>query len=241
MNATTPALIAAAAGVGFGHAIMPDHWLPLALVGRTRRYPIARVARLSGLAGIAHVLVSLLLGGIIIAIGLRLRSGIEHAQSLIVGGVLLLTGMVFIALELSGRGHWHGPGGHSRHAHGKGAENHAHLQPLGSVRVPRRHAREPDRGLLGRAAGIMVPFGAAASPDLTILPVFLAATAVGIGTAVGSVIAFAAVTIATIVCSTLIVASGGYQVGGRWLERWGNSISAGVLVVIGALVVAGAI
>ncbi len=26
MSATTPALLAAAAGVGFGHAILPDHW-----------------------------------------------------------------------------------------------------------------------------------------------------------------------------------------------------------------------
>jgi threonine/homoserine/homoserine lactone efflux protein len=87
----------------------------------------------------------------------------------------------------------------------------------------------------------MVPFGAAASPDLTILPVFFAAAAVGIGTALGSLITFAAVTIGTIVALTLIAAFGGYQVRGRWLERWGNSISAGVLVVIGALVFAGAI
>src|SRR6266566_7624510 len=98
MNATTPALIAVAAGVGFGHAIMPDHWVPLAVVGRARRYPIARVARLSGLAGVAHVLVSLLLGALIIAVGLQFRSAVERAQNLIVGGALLLTGAVFIAL-----------------------------------------------------------------------------------------------------------------------------------------------
>jgi threonine/homoserine/homoserine lactone efflux protein len=87
----------------------------------------------------------------------------------------------------------------------------------------------------------MVPFGAAASPDLTILPVFLAAAAVGAGTAVGSLIMFATVTIATIVCLTVIAAAGGYRVRGRWLERWGNAITAGVLIVIGGLVLAGAI
>ena len=31
---TTLALLAAAAGVGFGQAILPDHWVPLAVVGR---------------------------------------------------------------------------------------------------------------------------------------------------------------------------------------------------------------
>lgn len=80
MSATTPALLAAAAGVGFGHAILPDHWVPLAVVGRTRRYPLARVARLSGMAGVAHVLVSIVLGGVIIAVGLQFRSTVQSAQ-----------------------------------------------------------------------------------------------------------------------------------------------------------------
>jgi nickel/cobalt transporter (NicO) family protein len=236
MNATTPALIAAAAGVGFGHAILPDHWVPLAVVGRARRYPLARVARLSGLAGVAHVLVSLLLGGLIIAVGLQFRSAVEQVQNVIVGGALLLTGLAFIALELSGRGHAHehehrvtsGPAPHGgEHA---GRERHAQLQAPGH-----------DRGRLQWLASVMVPFGAAASPDLTILPVFLAAAAVGIGTAVGSLIAFAAATICTIVAATLIAASGGYRIRGRWLELWANYLTAAVLVVIGLLVFAGLI
>src|SRR5271166_2292536 len=99
VSATTPALLAAAAGVGFGHAILPDHWVPLAVVGRTRRYPLARVARLSGMAGIAHVLVSILLGGVIIAVGLQFRSTVQSAQDTIIGCVLILTGLGFAALE----------------------------------------------------------------------------------------------------------------------------------------------
>lgn len=87
----------------------------------------------------------------------------------------------------------------------------------------------------------MVPFGAAASPDLTILPVFLAATAAGAATAVGSLIAFAVVTISTIVGLTLLATFGGYQVRGRWLERRGNTVTAATLVVIGTLVLTGAV
>ena len=85
----------------------------------------------------------------------------------------------------------------------------------------------------------MVPFGAAASPDLTILPVFLAATAAGTGAAVASLIAFAGVTIATIVTLTVSATVGGYRVRGRWLEKGGNVLTAVVLAVIGALVLAG--
>ena len=223
------ALVIAAAGVGLGHAVMPDHWLPLAVVGRAQRYSPARVARLSGLAGVAHVLVSLLLGAVIIVIGLQFRSQVQSAQDTIVGIVLISTGIGFGIWELSGRGHghWHGPGGHHHHA-----QDHDHTHDHDHAGV-----RPPGRGL----AAIVVPFGAAASPDLTILPVFLAATASGAATAVGSLVAFAAATIGTIVALSLLATVGGYRIRGRWLERFGNAISAAVLISIGLLVLTGTI
>ena len=221
MSATTPALLAAAAGVGFGHAILPDHWVPLAVVGRTRRSPLGRVARLSTLAGVAHVLVSIVLGGVIIAVGLQFRSEVQSAQNKIIGGLLIATGVGFAIFELIGRTHGH----HHEHAHDR--------QPAdGDAGASAGPAESRMRGL----AGVMVPFGAAASPDLTILPVFLAATTVGATTAIVSLVIFAAVTIATIVGLTLAACFGGYQIRGQWLERWGNVCTALVLIVIGALV-----
>lgn len=261
MSSASPALLAAAAGVGFGHAILPDHWVPLAVIGRTRRYSLARVARLSLLAGVAHVLVSLLLGGVIVAVGLQLRSQVQSAQDTIVGILLLLTGVGFAVLELSGRGHGHSHAHGHRHghdhshehdhsddhvrerAHSHGGRSHTHEHAHHHLHSP----AESDAMVATRAgrvrglAAIMVPFGAAASPDLTILPVFLAATAAGTLTAIGSLVVFSAVTIGTILALTLAAAFGGYQVRGQWLERWGNAITALVLIVIGALVLAGAI
>ena len=222
MTSTGPALLAAAAGVGFGHAILPDHWVPLAVLGRTRRYPLSRIARLSGLAGVAHVLVSLVLGAVIIAVGLQFRSTIQSAQDTIIGCVLIATGLGFAVLELTGHGHGHD------HDHGHSHDDHHHHDGHGD--------HEPQRAGLQGLAAVMVPFGAAASPDLTILPVFLAATAAGVATAVGSLLVFAAVTIGTIVGLTLTAARGGYEIHGQWLERWGNVFTALVLVVIGALV-----
>lgn len=238
MSGTAPALIAAAAGVGFGHAIMPDHWVPLAVVGRTRRYPLRQVARLSGLAGVAHVLVSVLLGGVIVAIGLQFRSTIEHAQNTLVGLVLIATAVGFIGLELSGRGHTHDHAGEAGHGHDHDDYDHDHDHD------DDHHHHQTASGHQGRVrrlTGIMIPFGAAASPDLTILPVFLAAAAVGVGTAIGSLAAFAVVTIATIVGLTVAATVGGYQLRGNWLERWGNAITAITLLVIGTLVVTGTI
>ena len=223
MSGTTPALLAAAAGVGFGHAILPDHWVPLAVLGRTRHYPLTKVARLALLAGIAHVLLSLILGGVIIAVGLQFRSTVQSAQDTIIGCLLVATGLGFAVFELTGHGHGHG------HAHSNGAdEPHGHTHE-------HQHSADERHGIRGLAA-IMVPFGAAASPDLTILPVFLAAAAVGGATAIGSLVIFGAVTIATIVTLTVAVTRGGHQIRGQWLDRWGNTITAITLVAIGALV-----
>jgi nickel/cobalt exporter len=231
VSATTPALIAAAAGVGFGHAILPDHWVPLAVVGRTQRYPLRRVARLSLLAGVAHVLVSILLGGVIIAVGLQFRHSIETAQNTIIGIVLILTGLGFVALELTGHGHSHSHDGEHGHDHGH-SHPHAHLHsPVESDEIV-----AAQQGRVRGLASIMVPFGAAASPDLTILPVFLAASTAGAFAALGALVVFAAVTISTIVGLTLFACFGGYQVQGQWLERWGNVLTAAVLVLIGGLV-----
>ncbi len=245
---TTPALVLAAAGVGFGHAILPDHWVPLAVIGRTRRYPLAKVARLSGLAGTAHVLVSMGLGAVIVVVGLQLRSTVQHAQDAVVGSLLIATGLAFLVLELTGHGHAHdhdhddhqSDDYHQSHEHHHSRDhddNHQHTRDSHGPDNddPPAHVR-PERHSL---ASIMVPFGAAASPDLTILPVFLAATTAGAGAAIGSVVVFGTVTIATIVCLTLFAAAGGYQVRGEWLDRWGNAFTAIVLVVIGALVLVG--
>jgi nickel/cobalt transporter (NicO) family protein len=226
MTENGPALLAAAAGVGFGHAILPDHWVPLAVLGRTRRYPLSRLARLSGLAGVAHVLVSIVLGGIIIVVGLQFRSAVQSAQDTIVGCVLIATGLGFVVLELTGHGHEHD----DAHAHPGG-------EPGTSGHGPRELRGSSLRGL----AAVMVPFGAAASPDLTILPVFLAATTAGIATAVGALAIFAGVTIGTIVGLTLGAARGSYEIRAQWLERWGNAFTALVLVLIGVLVLLGVI
>jgi nickel/cobalt exporter len=212
VTATVPALLATAGGVGLAHSVLPDHWLPLAVTARARRDPLPRVARLSLLAGAAHVAVSVVLGAITIAVGLSLRSVVQSSTDLIVGGVLVLTGVVFLVLEATGHSHHH-----HDDEHGVTGEHDEH-RPL-------------PRGL-----GLLIPFGAAASPDLTILPVFLAAATVGTGAAIGSLIVFTVVTVATFVALTTLAAVGSHQLTSPWLDRYANTITAIVLIVIGTLV-----
>jgi nickel/cobalt transporter (NicO) family protein len=241
MSLAAPALLAAAAGVGFGHAVLPDHWVPLSVIARTQRYPLRRVLRLSGLAGLAHVAVSLLLGAIIIGVGLQFRATVERHENLIVGGLLIATGAVFLVLELIGRGHGHGHdehGGHEHRHHHDHAPAHAYVHATATIAVPTSAPTRHERRI-NRATGLLafaVPFGAAASPDLTILPVFLAAGAVGLGTAIGTLIVFSLVTVGAIIGLTVLGAIAGYQLRGAWVDKSANVITAAVLLIIGALV-----
>lgn len=258
-----PLLIIAAGTVGFLHSILPDHWVPLAVIGRTQRWSMVRVARVSFLASIGHVVTSLIIAAIIAAVGLQFRQAFETQQGHIVGVILVLTGMGFLIWALTGHGghshghgHSHGPDHHHPHAHSHDHDSnddhgehhrdhaedhrhddesgkHGHVQPGAAVPV------RDDRSAVQRFAAIAGPFGAAASPDLTILPVALAASAVGVGAVLGSLIAFTAVTIGTFVVLTVAATLAGYQVKAEWLEEHGNLVTAVVLIVIGIAVYVG--
>ena len=211
-------ILAAAGGIGLAHSVLPDHWLPLAVAARARRDPLRRVARLSLLAGTAHVAVSVVLGAVIIAVGLSLRSAIESRTNLIVGAVLVLTGVAFLLAEATGHTH------HHEHDH-HDADHDDHLASIGEGFRP-----------MPRGLALLIPFGAAASPDLTILPVFLAAATLGPGLAIGSLIVFTIVTLSTFVSLTALAVAGSYQLTSPWLDRYANTMTAVTLITIGALI-----
>ena len=246
MNVSSvPLLLLAAGTVGFLHSILPAHWVPLAVVARTHRWSIARTARTSFLASTGHVLTSIILAGVIALVGLQFRGTFETQQGHIVGVILIATGIGFFMWAFVGGGHHHHAHDHDHH----GDHNHAHeheeaheqlfVPGVGTVdetgQVVEIHQPDKERGL----AGIIVPFGAAASPDLTVLPVALAASGIGLAAVGGVLVAFSAVTLCTFVVLTVGATLLGYQVKGAWLEEYGTILTAGVLAVIGVGVFAG--
>lgn len=216
-STSVPLLLAAAASVGFLHSILPDHWVPLAVIARTQRWSLFRVARVSFLASIGHVATSIVLAGLIAIIGLQFRSALESQQSHIVGIILVLTGVGFLFWALVWPEHAHGH--HHNHDH-----DHDGAHP------------DDEHSPARRMAAIVVPFGAAASPDLTVLPVALAAAAVSSALVGGVLLVFSVTTLATFVVLTVAATAAGYQVKGEWLEEHGTAISGGVLIVIGIVV-----
>jgi nickel/cobalt exporter len=116
-----------------------------------------------------------------------------------------------------------------------------HEHGRGTTAVLERAAPASDNRTARGLAGLLIPFGAAASPDLTILPVFLAAAALGPAAALGSLATFAVATVATIVGLTTATALGGRLFTASWIDRRANLITALTLIAIGVLVTAGLI
>ena len=61
MNGAALLLIGAVAAVGVLHTIVPDHWLPIALVARERGWSKRETARAALQAGTGHILSTLLI------------------------------------------------------------------------------------------------------------------------------------------------------------------------------------
>jgi len=228
----------AAAVVAILHSMLPDHWVPLAVVARTQRWSLLRVGRVTLLASLGHVIASLVLGGIIAVIGLQFQQEIETQQGHIVGVVLILTGIIFLVWGWIGRGpHGHQCGAGHTHDYGLGHQHeHGHEHHHGHDHP---QSQKEEQSLLKRLAAIAVPFGVAASPDLTILPVVLAASALGTTAVIGVLSVFTVVTIATFIGLTIIATLVGYQIKGAWLEKHATTITSLVLIAIGMVAAIG--
>lgn len=263
----TALLVLGAAALAVIHSVLPDHWVPLAVVARTQGWSMVRLARVSSLAAGGHVLASVVLGGAVALVGLRFQHQVETQQGHIVGALLIVTGLGFFAWGLAGHGHAHdhddkapaaepqshqhehttnaaamdSRGQHSHeHAHGGLQHRHAHSHEAYVRAQADRIAHHSERGgVAGQFAAIAVPFGIAASPDLTFLPIGITAGAYGTGEVVTVLAVFAAGTMATFVGLTLAATAAGYQMRGEWLEDHANTITSLVLVGIGLVAFAG--
>lgn len=257
---TLALLVLGAAAVGVVHSVLPDHWVPLAVVARTQKWGMFRLVRTSFLAGSGHVLTSIALGGVVALVGLQFQKQIEAQQGHIVGGVLVLTGAGFLVWGLTGHGHPHDHGTDAKsepdrahdHEHEAGVPTtaeHTHEHVHGGVRHSHRHSHEAfikaradliadhsSRGtLVGHLSAIAVPFGVAASPDLTFLPFAIAASAYGLASVAAVLGVFSVATLATFVGLTAVATAVGYQMRGEWLEKNANTITSLVLIAIGVV------
>src|SRR5271155_462775 len=112
-------LVGAVAAVGVLHTIVPDHWVPIALMARQRGWSRAQTMRVAFKAGIGHVVSTLLIGAIVWLAGVAVAQRFGHWVDTLASVALVGFGL-WIALSA-----W-------RDLHGRGGHGHSHEAPNGT-------------------------------------------------------------------------------------------------------------
>jgi hypothetical protein len=112
-------LVISVAVVGVFHTVVPDHWVPIALIARQRGWSKGETARAALQAGVGHVVSTLIIASVIwfagVAVAARFGHFIDTAASIALVG---FGGWIAIAsLREMRRGAGHSHSGAHRHGH----------------------------------------------------------------------------------------------------------------------------
>ena len=84
----------------FLHAALPTHWLPFVLVGRGQRWTLPQVLTAVATAGLAHILTTAVVGGLIVAAGIAMDQWISGLLPGLSAGLLFLFGAFYLGKAL---------------------------------------------------------------------------------------------------------------------------------------------
>lgn len=91
-------LVIAAASIGFFHTLLgPDHYLPFIVMSRSRKWTLRKTTLVTVLCGIGHVLSSVVLGIIGVALGIAVSKlqAVESFRGSIAAWALIAFGLVY--------------------------------------------------------------------------------------------------------------------------------------------------
>ncbi|HLW38122.1 MAG TPA: hypothetical protein VKR99_06805 [Candidatus Eremiobacteraceae bacterium] len=202
-----PLLVLTAGGVGVLHTIVPDHWAPIAVIARSRRWSPAHTARTAAIAGFGHTVSTLIIGAIAWGAGALAAQRFGHAVDIAAGA-----GLVGFGLWTVGAG-------------------------LRELRAPPPQtefdqALRTARGVSSRTALLLI---IGSSPSVEVLPAFFAAAPLGAGALLIMALVFAFTTIGTYVVTCMLSAAGLERLSFPAVECYGEVIS-GIFVTLVGLV-----
>ncbi len=198
-------LVGAVAAVGVLHTMVPDHWLPIALIARQRRWSRAQTARAALGAGTGHVLSTLLIGVLVwlagVAFATRFGSLVSLCSSLALiafGGWIAVASLRELREHAGGDGH---------------AQDHGHDSPASS-----------------RTALLLI---LGSSPMVEGIPAFFAAAKFGPALIAAMAAVFAVATIATYILLCVYSTAGLQRVTLGPIERYGEVLSGSLIMLVG--------
>jgi nickel/cobalt exporter len=236
-------LAGTAASLGLIHTVIgPDHYLPFIVIGRARRWTLRKTLGVAFLAGLGHILSSVILGLLGIALGIAVArlEGVESARGEIAAWLLIGFGLAYFVWGMrrawKGKPHTHAhlherpgaadrapdPAGVHEHAHSHEKAEHAHL-----------HGEEKKVNLTPWVLFTIFVFG----PCEPLIPlVMYPAARHNIAGVVLVAAAFGLVTIATMLVIIAAASWGASFVRLGKLERYSHAL-AGLMIFVSGLTV----
>lgn len=221
MTSTSVLLFLSSCSTAITHALIPDHWLPFVLLSQSQRWSDRRTAVLTGLAGLLHVLMSIVLGGLAIAAGSGSAQDLAERAGRPIG---FLAGLLLLLFGLA-----YGLWSHLR-------ESRAHASPGNPAARPghvHAHGHLLERWFRGALTGGALVVIIGISPCALLAPILFAAWSEGPGAILAAALGFALCTIGTMVGATLFARHGMRRLEFPFLTRYGDLISGAMLAAIG--------
>ncbi|HET9341953.1 MAG TPA: hypothetical protein VFO25_03410 [Candidatus Eremiobacteraceae bacterium] len=250
LTSATPALLViAVAAVGVLHTLVPDHWVPIALLARRQGWTRSQTARTAAIAGIGHTFSTLVIALSVWIAGALFAERFGRAVDLVTSWALIIFGAWVVVgalreLRAEGaswaaeavadpsarRGHAH------RHRHGSLIHAHWHTHApadwheAAAVVADSPPEHEHEHTTSSRTALLLI---LGSSPMVEGIPAFFAASRFGPGLIALMSAVFAVSTIATYVALCVASASGLQQLSIGPLERYGEVLSGGLIMALG--------
>ncbi len=219
-------LLTAAALVGILHMAAPDHWVTIVILGRASNWTRRKLIGVALVAGGGHVVLSVLLGFAVIVIGIVFSSLVSRYFTLAIGILMLVGGLFYSARSLLKK------------------RKETSLKDSSQPEEKMNKEQQPDRQndltsrekLFGKGASYFAVLGAALSPDLSILPIFLIAVPVGLFLAIDTALVFVLASLLTIILLVYMGSMGLGKVFERVPVKYNDALVGFIISAVGAYI-----
>jgi nickel/cobalt exporter len=186
----------------------PDHWATLIILGRVSKWNRTRLMGVGVMTAAGHVALSVLLGFIIVEVGIAISQQASLYITQGTGVIMVVGGLIYGTKELMSN---------------KNEDYEREVLEGVSKR----------EGNIGKRFRYFAVLGAALSPDLSILPIFLLAAPIGLAFAFDTAVVFAIASVLALLVFLLLGSAGLAKAFERIPPKYNDSLVGFVIAVVG--------
>ncbi len=233
MNSEILVLAGTAASIGFVHTVLgPDHYLPFIVIGRARQWALPKTLFISFLCGLGHVLSSVLIGFLGIALGIAVfrLEGVESFRGSLAAWLLIGFGLAYTVWgfhrAIRKKPHRH------PHPHAKDME-HEHVHTHQKAEHAHVHDEKNKQNITPWVLFIIFVFG----PCEPLIPLLMYPAANHSATGIILVtLAFGITTIVTMLAIIMAASWGAHFIRLGPLEKYSHAIAGAMIFISGVSV-----